>query len=126
MGIRKGRAAEHCNGICPAILESDFLYGYLEGLDIALYRLSQSHTLTKNKLARARYRRQQLDTADEARRFDQNIVELQRKLRDIKIKHRDLKATINKWSRSLRGRNLRSENVSTARAHGFINSGTTI
>jgi len=98
VGILKGRKNEHYKGVCPAELEDDFLYGYLEGLDIALHNLDKSYTLAKDNLINARYRRQRLDSPNDIRRIDQYIHDLQIDLQNINIKHSNLKATIAKWS----------------------------
>lgn len=98
-GISKGRDAEQYNDICPAELESGFLSGYLEGLDIALRGLNNSYTQTQNNIFNARFQRQRLESADDIQRIDEYIIEQQNRLRTINNKQNELQATIARWSR---------------------------
>jgi len=101
VGIKLGRTAERYRGICPANLETNFLYGYLEGLDIALYDLNQSYAQTQDNLITAEYRRQRLESADDIKRADEYIDKLQNKLRSLNIKQGDLRTTIARWSKRI-------------------------
>jgi len=98
VGIELGLSTKHYRGVCPANLETGFLFAYLEGLDIVLHGLNQNYAEVKDGLITARYRRLRLESPDDIKRIDHHINTLQNKLRNINIKQGDLRATIARWS----------------------------
>jgi len=96
-GIRKGRDKADYRGICPADLESGFLNGYIQGLDIALNDLDRRYAEARSDLRNAHYRRLRVDASEDIKRIDKQITDLQDEIRDLSQQRSDLKATIATW-----------------------------
>ena len=96
-GVQTGRETGDYRGICPVASEKDFLYGYLEGLNLALDKLNYRYDKAQSDLSEAQYRHTRAETDTDRAKLDRFIQKQLTSIRWLNDERRKVRSTISRW-----------------------------
>ena len=96
-GLQTGRETGNYRGICPVASEKDFLYGYLEGLNLALDKLNYRYDKAQSDLSEAQYRHTRAETDTDRAKLDRFIQKKLTSIRWLNDERRKVRSTISRW-----------------------------